>query len=94
MPFFCQNGALIVVDMCVKFGVQQKSGSLDIGQKGVKKKLFWEFLENGSNDFVNFQSERGSYGTLCVNKVWSPEKIWFSRYGAIGDPEKALSTVS
>ena len=47
-----------------------------------QKSLFRKFLENGSNDFVTFLSKRGSYGTLCVCKVWSPAKIWFSRYGA------------
>ena len=24
---FCQNGAVMVLDICVKFGLQQKSGS-------------------------------------------------------------------
>ena len=28
---FCQNGALMVRDVCIKFGVQEKSGSLDTG---------------------------------------------------------------
>ena len=31
---FCQNGALIVFDVCVKYGGQQKSGSPDMGQNG------------------------------------------------------------
>jgi len=53
------------------------------------KRLFRLFLENFSLDFANFLSEWGPYGPSSVCQVWSPGKIWFSRYGAICDPEKA-----
>ena len=47
------------------------------------KRLFRLFLENCSLDFANFLSEWGPYGPSSVCQVWSPGKIWFSRYGAI-----------
>ena len=84
----------MILDMCAKCGFQEKSGSLDTGPFVTPKRLFRLFLENCSLDFANFLSEWGSYCTRHVCKVWRPEKIWFSRYGAICDPEKALSTVS
>ena len=58
------------------------------------KRLFRLFLENCSLDFANFLSEWGPYGPSSVCQVWSPGKIWFSRYGAICDSEKALSRVT
>ena len=94
LVIFCQKGALMVLDMCAKCGLQQNSGSPDMGPFVTPKRLFRLFLENFSLDFANFLSEWGFYGTRCVCKVWRPEKIWFSRYGANSDPEKALSTVS
>ena len=84
----------MVLKMCVKFGVQEKSGSPDMGPFVTPKRLFRLFLENFSLDFTNYLSEWGFYGTRYVCKVWRPEKIWFSIYGANSDPEKALSTVS
>ena len=63
---FCQKGALMVLDVCVKFGVQQKSGSPDMGPFMTPKRLFRLFLENLSLDFANFLSEWGFYGTRCV----------------------------
>ena len=84
----------MVLDVCVKYGGQKKSGSPDIGPIVTPKRLFGLFLENFSLDFTNYLSELGFYGTQCVCKVWRPEKIWFSRYGANSDPEKALSAVS
>ena len=44
--FLCQKGALMVLQVCAKFGVQEKSGSRDFGQKVVKmgsKRALFEF---------------------------------------------------
>ena len=84
----------MVLDVCVKFEVQQKYDSPDMGPRVTPKRLFRLFLDNLTLDYVNFLSEWGFYGTRCVWKGWRQEKIWFSRYAAFGDPEKALSTVS
>ena len=73
----------MVLDLCVKFGVQEKSGSPDMGPIVTPKRLFPVFLKNCSLDFANFLSEWGPYGPSSVCQVWSPGKIWFSRYGAI-----------
>ena len=51
---FCQNGALIVLDVCVKFGVQQKSGSPDMGQKGVETGSKWSFSGFSRKVFISF----------------------------------------
>ena len=51
---FCQKGALMVLDVCVKFGLQQKSGSPDMGPIVTPKRLFQLFLENDSLDFAIF----------------------------------------
>ena len=91
--FLSERGSY-VLDVCAKCGLQQNSGSPDMGPFVTPKRLFRLFLENLLLDFANFLSEWGFYGTRCVCKVWRPEKIWFSRYGANSDPEKALSTVS
>ena len=53
----------MVLDVCVKYGGQKNSGSPDMGPLVTPKRLFRLFLENFSLDFVNFLSERGSYGT-------------------------------
>ena len=53
----------MVLDLCAKFGVQEKSGSPDMGPFVTPKRLFRLFLENFSLYFANFLSERGSYGT-------------------------------
>ena len=90
MVIFCQNGAFMVLDVCGKNGGKKKSGSLDMRPLVTPKRLFRLFLANFLLDFANFLSEWG-FGTWCACKVKSPVKIWFSRYGAIGDP---LSTVT
>ena len=72
----------------------KKSWVPDIGQKGVQNGAFRLYLKTFTLVFADFRSERGSYGPRYVCKVRSLGKIWFSRYGTIGDPEKALSTVS
>ena len=51
---FCQNGALMVRDVCVKFGVQQKSGSPDMGQKGVETGSKWSFSGFSRKVFISF----------------------------------------
>ena len=57
------NGTLMVLDMCVNFGLKQKSDSPDMGPIVTPKRLFRPFLENFSLDFANFLSEWGFYGT-------------------------------
>ena len=68
---------------------EKKSWGRDFGPNVVEKRLFLHFLQKSSLDFDILWSERGSYGTWSVCQVWSPGKIWFSRYGAFCDPEKA-----
>ena len=58
-----QEWALKLLDVSVKFGVQQKSGSLDMGPFVTPKRLFRLFLENFSLDFANYKSEWGFHGT-------------------------------
>ena len=53
----------MVLDECVKFGVQQKSGSPDMGPFVTPKRLFRLFLEKYLLDFANFWSERGFHGS-------------------------------
>ena len=53
----------MVLDVCVKYGGQKKSGSPDMGPIVTPKRLFRLFLENLSLDFANFLSEWGFYGT-------------------------------
>ena len=60
-----------------------------MGPKVVKKGLFSNFLEKLTLDFVLVRSAKGPYGPSNVCQVSIPGKIWFSRYGAICDPEKA-----
>ena len=60
----------MVLDTCVKFGVQEKSGSRDMGSKGVPNGVFREFLEKYMLYLADFQAERNYYGTECVCKVW------------------------
>ena len=63
----------MVLQICAKFGVQEKSGSLDTGPfvtpEKAPKRLFRLFLENYLLDFANFLSEWGPYGTRRVCKV-------------------------
>ena len=51
---FCQNGALMVLQVCAKCGVQEKSGSPDMGQKGVKRGSKWVFLTIAQKVFIVF----------------------------------------
>ena len=65
-----------------------------MGQLVTPKRLFRLLLEKYHADFKDFLSEEGFCGTKSWCKTWDPAEFRFSRYGAIGDPEKALSTVS
>ena len=56
------KGALIVPDKCVKFGVQKKSGSPDMGSKGVQNGAFRLYLQRILSVLADFWTERGSYG--------------------------------
>ena len=53
----------MVLDVCLKYGVQKKSGTPDMGPLVTPKRLFRLFLENFSLDFANFLSEWGFYVT-------------------------------
>ena len=64
----------MVLDVCAKCGLQQNSGSPDMGPFVTPKRLFRLFLENFSLDFANYLSEWGFYGTRCVCIVSRPEK--------------------
>ena len=52
----------MVLDLCVKFVVQEKSGSPDMGPIVTPKRLFPLFLEKYNTDFKDFLSEKGFYG--------------------------------
>ena len=52
----------MVPDTCVKFGVQKKSGSPDMGSKGVKNGVFRLYLQGISLVSADFRHERGSFG--------------------------------
>ena len=69
---------------------KKKSGGRDLGTKVVKKGLFLNFLKKLSLDFVLVWSAKGPYGPSSVCQVWSPGKIWFSRYGAKIGQKRAL----
>ena len=56
------KGVLMVLNMCVKFGVQEKSGSPDMGSNGVQNGVFREFLEKFRLYDIDFRAERRSYG--------------------------------
>ena len=49
----------MVLDMCVKFGVQEKSGSPDMGPIVTPKRLFRLFLEKYYTDVEDFLPEGG-----------------------------------
>ena len=53
----------MVLNMCVKFGVQEKSGSPDMGSNGVQNGVFRDFLEKFRLYDIDFRAERGSSGT-------------------------------
>ena len=44
--FFLQKEDIIVLHMCAKLQVQEKSGSRDMGQKGGQNGGFRDFLKN------------------------------------------------
>ena len=52
----------MVPDTCVKFGVQKKSGSPDMGSKGVKNGAFRLYLQGISLVRADFWTEMGCYG--------------------------------
>ena len=53
----------MVLDVCVKSGVQQKSGSPDMGPLVALKKLFRLFLEKYQKYFKHFLPQGGHNGT-------------------------------
>jgi len=53
----------MVPDTCVKFGVQNKSGSPDMASKGVQNGVFRELFEKYASDFNYYRAGRNYYGT-------------------------------
>ena len=53
----------MVLDMFVKFGVQEKSGSPDTGSKGVQNRVFRELFEKYALDFDYYRAGRDYYDT-------------------------------
>ena len=53
---FCQNGALMVLQVFAKCGVQKKSGSPGMGHKGVKTGVKIDFLDDVSKSLHCFFS--------------------------------------
>ena len=89
LRFFASSHGLINRENWQSRIFEKKSGGRDFGPNGVKKGLFSNFLEKLTLDFVVAWSAKGPYGPSNVCQVSIPGKIWFSRYGAICDPEKA-----
>ena len=57
----------MVLDVCVKFEVQQKYDSPDTGPRVTPKRLFRLFLDNLTLDFVNFTVRMGLlWYSMCV----------------------------
>ena len=79
---FGQERALMVLVMRAKCVFQEKSGSPDTGPFVTPKRLFRGFLENFMTVLRLFLSKGGPYGPSSVCQVWSPGKIWFSRFWA------------
>ena len=48
----------MVLDMCVKFGVHEKSGSPDTGSKRVQNRVFLELFEKYALDFDYYRAGR------------------------------------
>lgn len=48
----------MVIDMCVKFGIQQDSGSRHMRSKGVKNGVILLFLKKYRSDDTDFKAER------------------------------------
>ena len=57
------KGDLMVLDMCLKFGVQEKSGSPDTGSKGVQNGVFRELFVKYASDFNYYRAGRNYYCT-------------------------------
>ena len=66
---FCQKRAHMVPDVCVKCGLQQKSGSPDIGPFVTPKRLLRRFLEKYQTDLKDFLPEGGHNGTKSWCKI-------------------------
>ena len=54
---------IMILDVCVKFGVMYDFGSRDMGSNGVQNGVFRLYLHRISLDFSIFGFEGGSYGT-------------------------------
>ena len=53
---------IMILDMCVKFGVMYDFGSGDMGSNGVSNGVFRLFLERYSMNFAYHWVERRYYG--------------------------------
>ena len=53
----------MVLDMCVKFGVHEKSGSPDTGSKGVQNGVFRELFQKYMLNPADFRAGRNCYDT-------------------------------
>ena len=60
---FGLEGTIMVLDVCVKFGVMYDFGSQDTGSNGVQNGVFRLYLRRISLESSKFGVERGSYGT-------------------------------
>ena len=80
----------MVADTCVKFGVQEKSGSPDTGSKGVKNGAFRLFLTKYRWCDPDFRAGIAFYSPWYVCKVWVNVWFRFSRYGVKGGQNGAF----
>ena len=78
----------MVLNVCVKSGVQQKFGSPDMGPLVTPERLFRPFLEKYQTYFKDFLPEGGHYGTKAWFEIWDPAEFRFSGYGALAPPQK------
>ena len=66
---FGLEGTIMVLDVCVKFGVMYDFGSLDTGSSGVQNRVFRALLEKYIWNLSDFRAERNCYDTSYVCKV-------------------------
>ena len=79
--FFLQKEGIIVLHMCAKRQVQEKSGSPDMGQKGGQKWGIRDFLKNYCTDLVPSLREGRYHHFTYVCQVTGPDHFSFPRQG-------------
>ena len=81
--FSLQEEDTIVLHMCAKRQVREKSGSPDMGQKGGQKWGIRDFLKNQCNDLVPSPREGRYYYSTYMCQVTGPDEFQFPRQRVI-----------